>query len=260
MLSIRREWDRIDCSHNHVASDGHEDEPGDESAVGLRLKLVLKLGGDLVAEDTREDRREGSSGGCDGFAVREGHDPARGAGQSGEVLVRHLAVVQPEVKPGTFAGGEPGSLVRGPRANLGLSFGLTCDAGLGETLVEGLVEALVETCVLTRAEVWLVVFSVRNLKDLGGERRAGFGAGKSVNVPTPGRETRGLCKIQVTEIAKIGLLLFGGSRKNTAKECYMSEFGPDLRTRDVLDRIRHSQTTLSVYDMPPDLAETADGQ
>jgi len=37
----------------------------------------------------------------------------------------------------------------------------------------------------------------------------------------------------------------------------MSEFEPDLRTRDVLDRIRHSQTTLSVFDMPPDLAEAA---
>ena len=34
----------------------------------------------------------------------------------------------------------------------------------------------------------------------------------------------------------------------------MSQFELDERTRAVLDRVRHSPATLSVYDMPPDLA------
>jgi hypothetical protein len=37
----------------------------------------------------------------------------------------------------------------------------------------------------------------------------------------------------------------------------MSQFELDERTRAVLDRVRHSTATLSVYDMPPDLAEAA---
>jgi hypothetical protein len=61
----------------------------------------------------------------------------------------------------------------------------------------------------------------------------------------------------VTEIAEIGLLLVDGSRKSTAKERCMSVFEPDERTREVLDRIRHSTTALCVFDMPPDLAEAA---
>ena len=172
-----------------TVSDRSDDELGGERVGEVWAGLVLKLRDVVTPEDTREDRREGTDGGCGGFAVREGHDRGRIAGQCGHVLVSHQAVFQPETKSGTFAGGEPGSLVRGPRANLGLSFGLTCDAGLGETLVEGLVEALVDICVLTRAGVWLEVFPVWNLKDLGGERRAGFGAEKPVNVPTPGRPT-----------------------------------------------------------------------
>jgi hypothetical protein len=39
----------------------------------------------------------------------------------------------------------------------------------------------------------------------------------------------------------------------------MSQFELDERTRAVLDRVRHSTATLSVHDMPPDLAEAADG-
>jgi hypothetical protein len=37
----------------------------------------------------------------------------------------------------------------------------------------------------------------------------------------------------------------------------MSQFELDERTRTVLDRVRHSTATLSVYDMPADLAEAA---
>ena len=37
----------------------------------------------------------------------------------------------------------------------------------------------------------------------------------------------------------------------------MSQFELDERTRAVLDRVRHSTATLSLYDMPPDLAEAA---
>jgi hypothetical protein len=34
----------------------------------------------------------------------------------------------------------------------------------------------------------------------------------------------------------------------------MSQFELDERTRAVLDRVRYSPATLSVYDMPPDAA------
>jgi hypothetical protein len=37
----------------------------------------------------------------------------------------------------------------------------------------------------------------------------------------------------------------------------MSQFELDERTRAVLDRVRHSRATLSVFDMPADLAEAA---
>ena len=37
----------------------------------------------------------------------------------------------------------------------------------------------------------------------------------------------------------------------------MSQFELDERTRVLLDRVRHSTATLSVYEMPPDLAEAA---
>jgi hypothetical protein len=37
----------------------------------------------------------------------------------------------------------------------------------------------------------------------------------------------------------------------------MSQFELDERTRALLDRVRHSTATLSVYDMPADLAEAA---
>ena len=37
----------------------------------------------------------------------------------------------------------------------------------------------------------------------------------------------------------------------------MSQFELDERTRAVLERVRHSRTTLSVFDMPADLAEAA---
>ena len=37
----------------------------------------------------------------------------------------------------------------------------------------------------------------------------------------------------------------------------MSQFEPNQRMREVLDRIRHSQAVLSVYDMPADLAGSA---
>jgi hypothetical protein len=44
------------------------------------------------------------------------------------------------------------------------------------------------------------------------------------------------------------------------QERVMSQFELDERTRAVLARVRQSTATLSVYDMPPDLAEAADGQ
>jgi hypothetical protein len=57
--------------------------------------------------------------------------------------------------------------------------------------------------------------------------------------------------------ADFRLLLDEDSQWNTAKESAMSQFELDERTRAVLDRVRHSTATLSVYDMPADLAEAA---
>jgi hypothetical protein len=57
--------------------------------------------------------------------------------------------------------------------------------------------------------------------------------------------------------AKTGLLLVDDSQWNAKQERIMSQFELDERTRVLLDRVRHSTATLSVYEMPPDLAEAA---
>jgi hypothetical protein len=57
--------------------------------------------------------------------------------------------------------------------------------------------------------------------------------------------------------AKTGLLLDDDSQWNPKQERTMSQFELDERTRAVLDRVRHSTATMSLYDMPPDLAEAA---
>ena len=93
------------------------------------------------------------------------------------------------MKPETCGEGAPGTLAKGLDAGLGLSLGVTRDGGLGEALAESLARTLAEALDPTRAEVWFVVISAFNLKDLGGKKGAGFGVGKSVGVPTPGRPT-----------------------------------------------------------------------
>ncbi len=93
------------------------------------------------------------------------------------------------MKPETFGEGEPGTLAECLDAGSGLSLGATRDGGAGETLAESLARTLAETLCPTRDEVWLAVFSVRNLNDLEGKKGAGFGVGKSVGVPPPGRPT-----------------------------------------------------------------------
>jgi hypothetical protein len=121
------------------------DEVSDEAVVRLRLELVLKLSDVVAAEDTWEQWREVFMGVCDVFGGREGHQRGRSAGQCGHVFINHQAVFQPEMKPGTFRAGEPGTLAKGLDAGLGLSLGVTLGEGLGETLAE--------TAVLTRDEV-----------------------------------------------------------------------------------------------------------
>jgi hypothetical protein len=93
------------------------------------------------------------------------------------------------MKPETFGDGEPGTLAKGLDAGSGLSLGVTRDGGLGETLAESLARTLAETLCPTSDEVRLAVFSVCSLNDLEGKKGGGFGAGKSVGVPTPGRPT-----------------------------------------------------------------------
>ncbi len=125
------------------------DRPNDElsgEAVGeLRVKLVLKLSDVLAAEDTREDCREGTSGGCDVFAARDGRDRGSIAGQCGRALVNYQPVIQPKTQPETVDEGEPVTLAKGVEVGLGPGLGRTLAKGLGRSMVEGFVRTLAET-------------------------------------------------------------------------------------------------------------------
>jgi hypothetical protein len=178
-----------DEAEGRVASDGPDDGVSDEPVVELSVKLVVKLSDVVAAEDTRDDCQEGANGDRDVFAARENGARGRIAGQCGQALVNHQPVFQPETRPETFGEGEPVTLAKGLCSGSGLSFGVTRVWGLGEALAESLAQTLAETLAPTRYEVWLAVFSVCNLKDLGGKKGAGFGVAKSVGVPTPGRPT-----------------------------------------------------------------------
>jgi len=132
-----------------VARDRPGDKPNGEPVVELRFKLVLKLSDVAAAEDTREDCQEGTGGGRDVFAAREGRDRGRIAGECGHVLVSHLPVVQPKAEPETVDRGEPDTLAKGVEVGLDLSIDPTLAKGLDRSLVEGFVRSLAETLVET---------------------------------------------------------------------------------------------------------------
>ena len=75
---------------------------------------------------------------------------------------------------------------------------------------------------------------------------------------TPGREISIFPEVDLTEIAKNALLLGNDGCRKNRREYAMKELKLDKRTREVLDRIRHGSSTLSVYEMPPDLAEAGE--
>jgi hypothetical protein len=75
---------------------------------------------------------------------------------------------------------------------------------------------------------------------------------------TPGREIFISQKVDLTETAKNALLLSNDGCRSNRREYAMNQLRLDKRTCDVLDRIRHGSSALSVYEMPPDLAEAAE--
>jgi hypothetical protein len=87
---------------------------------------------------------------------------------------------------------------------------------------------------------------------------ARIGSGIGSPPTTPARENSTPREVPLYKSAKTGLLLVDDSQWNAKQERIMSQFELDERTRAVLDRVRHSTATLSVYDMPPDLAEATD--
>jgi len=58
-------------------------------------------------------------------------------------------------------------------------------------------------------------------------------------------------------MAEIALLLSNDCNQKGDRESVMNEIELDQETRLLLDRVRHKRKTLSLFDMPPDLAEAA---
>ena len=71
---------------------------------------------------------------------------------------------------------------------------------------------------------------------------------------------RDLREVDLTKIAKSPQLLYDGNKKDRAKECFMNQTELNPRLRDLLVRIRCRSKVLSLYGIPSDLPEDADGQ
>jgi len=61
-------------------------------------------------------------------------------------------------------------------------------------------------------------------------------------------------------MAEIALLLSNDCNQKGDRESVMNEIELDQETRLLLDRVRHKRKTLSLFDMPPDLAEAGERQ
>ena len=158
-----------------------------EPAGELRFEVVFKLSDVGAAEKTREDCQEGTSGGCDVFAAREGHDRHRIVGECGHVLVSRLPAVQPKAEPGTVDRGEPGTLAKWVEVGLILSLDKALAKGLDRSLVEGLVRTLAQSLAESEDEDDPEALASCNLKDLAAVEPTSLRVGKPVRIPSPGR-------------------------------------------------------------------------
>ena len=71
---------------------------------------------------------------------------------------------------------------------------------------------------------------------------------------------RNLRKVTLTIFAETRLLPVEDLMANELEEVAMNQLVLSDRMREVLDRVRHQPRVLSVFEMPADLAEAADGQ
>lgn len=82
-------------------------------------------------------------------------------------------------------------------------------------------------------------------------------AGGITPITTPGREIRNLQKIVLAKILLVRVSYIEGPNAKGRKETSMEQIELAPETRAVLDRIRHSDNALSIFEMPADLAEAA---
>jgi hypothetical protein len=121
--------------------------------------------------------------------------------RSGEGLVYHQPVVQPEVEPETFDEGEPVTLAKGLGVGLGPGFGPSLGKGLNQTLAGSLAPALAKTLAESEVEDEPETLTDSNLKDLAAEEPAGLRAGKPVRIPSPGPSPWVGCKSITSALA-----------------------------------------------------------